>query len=187
MTALFGGAFDPVHAGHLEIAEAARRQFSLDRVIFLPSGNPPHKPMRTAFAERVAMLRLASPLAEISEIENTSAPTYTFHTLPHFPEPRAFLIGADAFAEIESWYRWRDVVRLTEFLVVSRPGHEYSIPEGVRIRRLDTVSVPYSSSAIRAALARGERPDGLPDAVYGYIQSRGLYPAREESVSHRTG
>jgi nicotinate-nucleotide adenylyltransferase len=175
VTVLFGGAFDPVHAGHLEIADAAKRQFSLDRIIFLPSGNPPHKPLRTPFADRVAMLRLACPSCEISEIENTSEPTYTFNTLHHFPEPRAFLIGADAFAEIETWYRWRDVVRMTEFLVISRPGHEYRIPEGARVRRLDTVAVPYSSSAIRAALARGERPDGLPDAVYDYIRAKGLY------------
>jgi nicotinate-nucleotide adenylyltransferase len=183
VTALFGGAFDPVHLGHLEIAEAARRRFSLDCVIFVPSGNPPHKPLRTAFADRVEMLRLACPSCAISEIENTSQPTYTFDTLPHFPEPRAFLIGADAFAEIESWYRWRDVIRLTEFLVVSRPGHVYRIPEGARVRRLDSVAVPYSSSEIRAALARGERPDGLPDAVYDYIRSKGLYRTCVSSVS----
>ena len=183
MTALFGGAFDPVHLGHLEIAEAARRQFSLERVIFLPSGNPPHKPMRTPFADRAQMLRLACPKCEISEIENTSEPTYTFNTLPHFAEPRMFLIGADAFAEVESWYRWRDVLKMTEFLVISRPGHRYDIPEGARVRRLDSIAAPYSSSSIRDALARGERPAGLPDAVYDYIQSRGLYRACVQSAS----
>jgi nicotinate-nucleotide adenylyltransferase len=184
VTALFGGAFDPVHLGHLEIAAAARRQFALDGVIFVPSGNPPHKPVRTAFAHRVAMLRLACPACEISEIEDTPEPTYTFDTLQRFPEPRAFLIGADAFAEIESWYRWRDVVRMTEFLVVSRPGHAYRVPEGARVRRLDSVAAPYSSSAIREALAQGRRPEGLPDAVYEYIQSQGLYRTCVQSASY---
>jgi nicotinate-nucleotide adenylyltransferase len=183
VTALFGGAFDPVHLGHLEIAEAARLQFGLERVIFVPSGNPPHKPMRTPFEDRVAMLHQACRSCEISEIENTSEPTYTYNTLPHFPEPRAFLIGADAFAEIETWYRWRDVIRMTEFLVVSRPGHLYRIPEGARVRRLDSMSVPYSSSAIRAMLSRGERPDGLPEGVYDYIRSRGLYRTCVPSAS----
>ncbi len=182
MTALFGGAFDPIHEGHLAIAAAAIDQFQLRRLIYLPSGSPPHKPLRTPFQHRVAMIRLADPSAEISEVEDSSQPTYTFDTLQHFPEPRAFLIGADAFADIESWYRWTDVVRMTGFLVVSRPGHRYNVPEGAKVRRLDDVAVGVSSSAIRQALSRGERPDGLPDGVYDYIRSRGLYQTRVQQA-----
>jgi nicotinate-nucleotide adenylyltransferase len=173
--ALFGGSFDPVHEGHLLVAREAVRQFNLDGVIFLPSGHPPHKPLRAPFAHRVEMIRRACPDCEISEIENTVERSFTYNTLSHFPEPRAFLIGADAFSEIRTWYRWRDVIRMTEFLVVSRPGHDYEVPEGARVRRLDSVAAYVSSSAIRQALLVDERPAELPQAVYDYIRSKGLY------------
>ncbi len=172
MTALFGGAFDPIHQGHLAIIEEIRR-LGYDRVVLVPSGNPPHKPMRTPFAHRVAMARLVAD--DVSEIESGGGPSYSFDTLRQFPEPRAFVIGADAFAEIESWYRWRDVVLLTEFIVVSRPGHQYAVPAGARVRRLDSLSLDISSSKIRAQLARGEAPAELPGPVLKYIQQHGLY------------
>ena len=172
MTALFGGAFDPIHQGHLAIIGEIRR-LGFDRVVLVPSGNPPHKPMQTPFAHRVAMARLVAD--EVSEIESGSGPSYTFDTLQHFPEPRAFVIGADAFAEIESWYRWRDVVLLTEFIVVSRPGHNYAVPAGARVRRLDTLALDVSSSKMRAQLARGESPAEVPGPVLAYIQQHGLY------------
>lgn len=176
MTALFGGAFDPIHNGHIEIAREVRRRFGCD-VTLIPSGNPPHKPMRTAFAHRLAMLHLAcaGDGFAVSEIENTVSRTYTFDTLPHFPPPRLFVIGADAFAEIETWYRWRDVIAMTEFAVVSRPGHDYRVPEGAVAHRLDGLALDVSSSAIRAALARGERPAALAPGVYDYIRKHRLY------------
>ncbi len=183
MKALFGGSFDPVHEGHLLVAREAQKQFGLEGVIFLPSGNPPHKPLRAQFADRAAMIRLACRDCEISEVENTPQRSYTYDTLKHFPEPRAFLIGADAFSEIETWYRWRDVLRMTEFLVVSRPGHDYSVPEGARVRRLDSVAAYVSSSDIRAELAAGRRPEHLPQAVYEYIRSKGLYQICESLQS----
>lgn len=172
MTALFGGAFDPIHQGHLAVIDAVKR-LGYNRVVLVPSGNPPHKPMQTPFAHRVAMARLVSE--EVSEIENGGDRSYTFDTLQHFPEPRAFVIGADAFAEIESWYRWRDVLGMTEFVVVSRPGHVYAVPEGARVRRLDSLALDISSSTIRAQLARGERPAELPAPVLDYIEQHGLY------------
>ncbi len=173
MTCLFGGAFDPVHEGHLAIARAAKDQAGVDRVIFIPSGNPPHKPLRTPFEHRAAMLRLV--VEEVSEVERGVERGYTFETLQHFPEPRLFLIGADAFAEVRTWYRWREVLAMTEFLVASRPGHIYEIPDGARVRRLDTVELPDSSSTIREKLRRGERPEELPQPVYDYIRRHGLY------------
>ncbi|MDX2178129.1 MAG: nicotinate (nicotinamide) nucleotide adenylyltransferase [Bryobacteraceae bacterium] len=171
--ALFGGAFDPVHAGHLAVAEAARARFHLDRVIFVPSGNPPHKPLDTPFADRVAMLRLVAE--HVSEAERGGARSYTYDMLQHFDPPRLFLIGADAFSEIESWYRWRDVIAMTEFIVASRPGHGYDVPAGAVVHRLETLAFTESSSAIRTALAAGLHPPELPQPVYDYIRSRGLY------------
>jgi nicotinate-nucleotide adenylyltransferase len=86
-----------------------------------------------------------------------------------------FIIGADAFAEIESWHRWRDVVRLAEFIVVTRPGHEYRVPDGAKVHRLDTLALPVSSSEIRRKLASGQIPPELPSEVGAYIASQHLY------------
>jgi nicotinate-nucleotide adenylyltransferase len=86
-----------------------------------------------------------------------------------------FVIGADAFAEIQTWFRWQDVVREVEFIVVTRPGHHYESPPGARVHRLETVALPVSSSEIRAALARGETPAELPTSVLDYIRANGLY------------
>ena len=181
MTALFGGAFDPIHVGHLAIIGEVR-QLGFDRVVLVPSRNPPHKPMQTPFAHRVAMARLVAD--EVSEIESSGPPgipSYTFDTLQHFPAPRAFVIGADAFAEIESWYRWRDVLALTEFIVVSRPGHQYAVPPGARVRRLDSLALDVSSSTLRARLAQGERPRELPEPVLDYIDRHGLYRSADRA------
>ena len=83
-----------------------------------------------------------------------------------------FIIGADAFAEITTWHRWQDLIRLTEFIVVTRPGHDYSAPEGARVHRLDTVALPISSSEIRRQLATGEIPPELPPEVADTSQKR---------------
>jgi nicotinate-nucleotide adenylyltransferase len=86
-----------------------------------------------------------------------------------------FLIGSDAFAEIATWHRWREVMQKVEFVVVTRPGARYEIPEGARVHPLEDVQMPVSSSDVRAALARGERPPELPARVYEYIRAHGLY------------
>ncbi len=88
-----------------------------------------------------------------------------------------FLIGADAFAEITTWRRWQDVVRAVRFIVAARPGHDYAVPPGAAVERLDTVALAVSSSSIRAKLAAGENPPELPPAVLAYIRERGLYAA----------
>jgi nicotinate-nucleotide adenylyltransferase len=86
-----------------------------------------------------------------------------------------FLIGADAFSEIESWHRWRDVLRSVEFIVVSRPRAEYAIPDGARVHRLDGLEVATSSSAIRRRLSQGDFRVDVPPAVLGYIREHALY------------
>jgi nicotinate-nucleotide adenylyltransferase len=170
--ALFGGAFDPIHRGHVQIAREAAA-IGFEPVILIPSGNPPHKPMQTPFAHRLAMARLVWP--DVSDAEQGGGRSYTFDTLQRFPPPRAFVIGADAFADLETWHRWRDVIELTDFVVVSRPGFAYRIPEGARVHRLDSLALSVSSTEIRADLAGGRRPAALDDAVYDYIQRNGLY------------
>lgn len=187
MTGLFGGAFDPIHDAHLTVAREARDRIGLDRIVFIPSGIPPHKSLRAPFEHRLAMVRLACEEFgfEVSDCEGGSERSYTFDTLQHFPAPRAFIIGADAFSEVETWYRWRDVLKMTEFIVVSRPGHNYDIPAGAKVRRLETLALPVSSSEIRAALARGERPADLPETVFRYIRQHKLYGFQEETACSR--
>jgi nicotinate-nucleotide adenylyltransferase len=180
-TAIFGGTFDPIHGAHLVVAREAADTFSLDRVLFVPAANPPLKDTGAGYEDRFRMVELAcagEPRFVASRIEEGSQKSYSIHTIEKVKAENGevfFVIGADAFAEIGKWYRWQDVVRSVEFIVVARPGHSFTIPEGARVHRLETVALPVSSSEIRHALARGESPAELPAAVAGYIRERGLY------------
>ena len=131
---IMGGTFDPIHYGHLFIAEAARRSLSLDRLIFVPAGNPPHKHYETMAAaeDRYAMTALAikdNPHFEISRIEtdNTGA-SYTSETLETFAGiyggARFFLImGMDSALEITKWHDPFKILSLAAVVVVARPGY----------------------------------------------------------------
>jgi nicotinate-nucleotide adenylyltransferase len=94
-----------------------------------------------------------------------------------------FLSGADAFAEIRTWKRWRDVAASVEFIVVSRPGHEYEIPAETRVHRLDSLDLPVSSSDVRARIASGAEVRDAPAAVLQYIREKGLYSGRVHAPS----
>jgi nicotinate-nucleotide adenylyltransferase len=186
--ALFGGTFDPIHEAHLAIARIAAGQAALRRVLFIPAARPPHKAGFThaPYEDRVRMAELAcagEPRFEVSRLEEGTMRSFSIHTIERVrvAEPGAklfFIIGADAFAEIETWHRWRDVVRLVRFIVVSRPGHVYHVPAGATVERLDSVELEISSSEIRRALAAGSMPSGVPPAVLAYIVEHGLYGAR---------
>jgi nicotinate-nucleotide adenylyltransferase len=183
---LFGGTFDPIHGGHLRIAQVAAQAFSLDRVLFIPAANPPHKAAAALapYADRLRMTEIACapyPQFAASTLENGPEKSYTVDTLERarrelFPgDDLFFLIGADAFDEIETWQRWQDVLKLTEFVVISRPGVAYKIPQHARVHRLDDVQISISSSGIRTRLAAGEPTPELPAEVCDYIREHGLY------------
>jgi nicotinate-nucleotide adenylyltransferase len=187
--ALFGGTFDPIHDAHLAIARAAALQFRLDRVLLIPAAHPPHKAGVThaSYEDRVGMAELAcagEPRLEVSRLEEGTARSYSIDTIEKVrarmaPEDELFfIIGADAFAEIRTWLRWRAVARAVEFLVIGRPGHAYDAPPGVRLARLDKVEMRISSSGIRAELSAGRRPGGVPEPVLEYIVRHGLYGTR---------
>lgn len=187
--AIFGGTFDPIHNAHLAIARQAADRFHLDRVLFVPAEHPPHKAGVThaPYENRVRMAELAcqgDPRFEVSRLEEGAARSYSIETIHKVRGRLAsgdelfFIIGADAFAEIRTWYRWREVVASVRFLVVSRPGNAYDVPPGASLERLDTLDLPISSSAIRRRLAAGERPAEVPECVLDYIYEHGLYGAR---------
>jgi nicotinate-nucleotide adenylyltransferase len=187
--AIFGGTFDPVHEAHLAVALQAAAGLELDRVLFVPAAHPPHKGGITgaSFEDRVRMLELAcagDARFEVSRLEEHTVRSYSIDTILKVRADLApgdelfFIIGADAFAEIALWKRWRDVVESVRFIVVSRPGHVYGMPAGARVERLDCLDLPVSSSGIRRALAAGEHPRELAPPVLEYILHRGLYGAR---------
>jgi nicotinate-nucleotide adenylyltransferase len=184
--AIFGGTFDPIHAGHLAVAREASARFQLDRVLFVPAAHPPHKAGVThaPYEARVQMAELACRDDDgfaVSRLEEGTARSYSIDTIEKVrarleaADQLFFLIGADAFAEIRTWHRWEDVARAVRFLVVSRPGHTYEIPAGVEVDRIDSLEIPVSSSNIRRTLVEGGTPEGLPPAVLAYARARHLY------------
>lgn len=184
--ALFGGTFDPVHAAHLRVAREACDAFALDQVWFVTACNPPHKPAGSAtpYEHRHRMVELAcaaDPRFVPSRLEEGTEKSYTVETLARArrllgPDDELFfLIGADAFAEVGTWRRAREVLAAAEFIVVSRPGYEYPVPEGARLRRLESLALPVSSSGIRRAFAEGRPPETLPPDVARYAAEQRLY------------
>jgi nicotinate-nucleotide adenylyltransferase len=163
------------------VAHEAADAFALDQVLFIPAANPPHKEAGTPYEHRYRMVELAcreDSRFSASRLEQDARKSYSIYTIERVKAMEGelfFVIGADAFAEIQTWFRWEDVVREAEFIVVTRPGHQYLSPPGARVHRLETVALPVSSSEIRAALARGETPAELPQAVLEYIRANGLY------------
>src|SRR5258708_2055056 len=129
---VFGGAFDPVHFGHLILAEQCREQGRLDEVLFVPTARPPHKPRPGArFDQRVEMLALAlagNPVFRIDEIEkDREGPSYTADTLADLRRRSPgddfwLLVGGDAVRDLHIWYEPRRILELAGLLVMTRPG-----------------------------------------------------------------
>jgi nicotinate-nucleotide adenylyltransferase len=136
--ALFGGSFDPIHSGHLAVARAVMKRFSLDRVYFVPSGMPPHKPRRrlAAFPHRVAMVSLACAdhpefvpsLAEAGEDLSGRETFYSIDTVRffrrhfHAHEHLYLIVGADQFLGISTWKDYETLLGSCDFIVANRPG-----------------------------------------------------------------
>lgn len=133
--ALFGGTFDPIHAGHIAVAQAAQRRFHLDAIYFIPSSRPPHKPQQelTLFVHRYTMVALACaehPGFLPSLAEAPSAPQHVFYSIDtvrkfrrEYPEDHLyFIIGADQFLEFPTWKNYEQLLDSCDFIVASRPG-----------------------------------------------------------------
>ncbi|MDZ7639862.1 MAG: nicotinate-nucleotide adenylyltransferase [Bryobacterales bacterium] len=188
---LFGGTFDPIHNAHLAVAREAADALKLQQVWFIPNAVPPHKEAgkQASWEDRFRMVELAceaDPRFAASRLERENRKSYTFHTLETVRNERGagdeifFLIGADAFAEIGIWYRKEDVFTMVEFIVVSRPGHQYAVPPGARVHRLESLRMDVSSSEIRQRLEAGDSTVPVPPAVLRYIEQNAIYrpPAR---------
>jgi nicotinate-nucleotide adenylyltransferase len=191
---LLGGTFDPIHAGHLAAAKAAIDCAALDRVLFMPAAQPPHRPPAVAGAEqRLEMCRLAiagEPRFEVSDLELSRAgPSYTVDTLSEvhrlYPDDELFLIlGWDAARLFPTWRRPDEVRELASIIVVGRPGSDAPDladlePVGLGGDRVSICLEPtpdVSASAIRSAVGASESITGkVPPSVEQYIAAHGLY------------
>lgn len=191
--ALYGGTFDPVHLGHLEVARRVSQLFEIEKVVFIPAQIAPHKIGRlvTEPIHRYAMLALATqndPQLVISTFE-IDAPDrrYTVDTVAEFQRrlPEAtelfFIMGADSWSEITTWRDWERLLKMTNHIVVTRPGYEVpTAPEGLgeRIFFTDAVMKDISATEIRHLASEG-RHDELeklvPQPVANYIKKYGIY------------
>jgi nicotinate-nucleotide adenylyltransferase len=190
---VFGGTFDPPHVGHLALAEWAREELGLDRVLFVPAGTPPHKrAARAGAAHRLAMTRRAvrgNPAFAVSTIESRRAgPSYTADTLAAVAKanPGAelwLLMGADMYATFDSWVRPGEIAALAALAVALRPGTRAprvsrAARSGRGVRWLTNPALEVSSSAVRERARRGASLRYLvPDAVARYVAKHRLYRA----------
>jgi nicotinate-nucleotide adenylyltransferase len=136
---LMGGTFNPVHLAHLRIAQEARGVCDLDRVLFIPAADPPHKPLAgdVSFEQRCEMVRRAidgNPSFEISDIEGQRAgKSYSIDTIAvfrhmHPDDELYFIIGSDSFRELGLWHRYPEILRTTNLIVIERPGSTFTDP-----------------------------------------------------------
>lgn len=207
---IFGGTFDPIHHGHLRLAQEALEHLHLAQVRWIPAGHPPHREApRATPAQRLEMVRLAvadNPGFAVDGAEVLSAaPSYTVPTLERLrqelgdDQPLVLLTGADAFAGLPTWHRWREILALAHVAVVHRPGFSVDpaalVPELARefagrrcaardlgleasggIVTFAMTPLDIAATQIRQLLAAGRSPRYLlPPAVIAYIQAHRLY------------
>jgi len=190
---ILGGAFDPVHLGHLSLAREILEKSSLDGVLLVPTLDPPHRPQQpvVGFEERVTMLELAlagEAAMAVSRIEETtSRPSYTVDTVralkKKFPSVEfVFIIGADIVSQFKTWHCWQEVLREISLIVGIRPGadlRDLSAFPSDRFALIETTPVNLSSTVIRERIKRGITREQLvamvPIRVADFILQRRLY------------
>lgn len=190
---LMGGTFDPVHVGHLAIAEEARDALGLERILFVPAGSPPHKTASevTATDHRVAMVALAigdNPAFELSRIEvDRPGPSYTVDTVEQLAKDAAvtLILSAETFRELPTWHEPERLFAAAFVAIVPREGYPAPDPAWLsttfpgredRVRYLEGPRLGLSSTDIRARVAAGRSIRYLvPAAVEAYIAANHLY------------
>lgn len=185
---ILGGTFDPIHLGHLQLAENARTQFSLDKVLLIPAYDPPHKKKSAPLAsaqDRYEMVRLAiegRPGLEISncEIKRRGA-SYTIDTLKELEKQYAaaqfyLILGHDAFLQVDLWRGVEEIKKKVQFLVAKREPTHFPNFSNTPAAWISMPLCPISSSGIREAVKRRRNvDDDLPQKVWQYIHAHGLY------------
>jgi nicotinate-nucleotide adenylyltransferase len=184
---IFGGTFNPIHKGHISLAQEAKRSLELDEIIFIPAYIPPHKSSRFLLHahQRCILLRLAlksekSFRISLYEIEQRET-VYSIDTIRHlkkkYPKDSSlfFLTGADSLIGLSRWRDIDELLELCNFVVFSRPGFIKDIKDP-RIKTIDFKALDISSTEIRKKLKKNESIKGLvPVAVERYIKANGLF------------
>lgn len=196
---VYGGTFDPVHLGHLVLAEQCREQAKLDEVWFIPAARPPHKQEQriSTFQHRVEMLSLAlagNPAFRINELEkDRPGPSYTADTLAElhdqYPEIElALLMGSDCLPDLAHWYKPAQILELALLVVVARPGFEMwdmaqirgslklAADKEIRVQLIHLPEIDLASRTIRSRNHEHRTIRYLvPRAVECYIETHSLY------------
>lgn len=207
--AFYGGSFDPVHRGHMAVAEKLVQIFELDEFVFIPAFHAPHKldRMPTSAFHRYAMLCLATSERQETKVSNIELELpekpFTVETLERlkaqFPEDRIFFVmGSDAWQEIDTWRDWERVLMMTDHIVVTRPGYEIDFSHvtnevrnritdlrtgsrftnlDLRIYITDAVSLDISATDIRNGIRESAAhwQKDVPDEVAKYIEKYQIY------------
>lgn len=192
---IFGGTFNPLHNAHLLVARTALQQVELSRILFVPSGIPPHKEIEDEVSkeDRFAMVSRGVapyPRLRVSRIEiDREGPSYTIETIRTlrdvYPEGICFIVGADLLAQIETWREPDALLASVPFLIAPRNGvpqarFKESPFEKATLRFLDMESVDLSSTQVRERARRGEPiEEDVPRAVVEYIHAHHLYRDRQ--------
>ena len=212
MTAIgvMGGTFDPIHFGHLRAAEEVLQGFGLERVIFVPSGRPPHKPVLevTPPEHRYLMTMLATadnPHFEVSRIEiERGGPSYTLDTLvelrKNYSHEKAFyfITGLDAILEIGTWSKYKELFKITDFVAVTRPGYSVQALSDLeralgqerfaKIHPFPVTLLAIASTDIRRRVREGKSIRYLvSDNVEKYIHKEGLYLSDPQRHVNKSG
>lgn len=184
---VMGGTFDPIHYGHLVAANEAASAFKLDKVIFVPTGEPWQKQTITESEHRYRMTQLAilgNEHFDISRVDvDRPGPTYTVDTLrdisAQYPDAELFFItGADSISQIGTWKESDQIWPLAHLVGVTRPGHSLEVPKSPHgaVSLLEIPALAISSTDIRARVEVGKPIDYLlPEAVIDYIHQNNLY------------
>lgn len=197
---ILGGCFDPIHLGHLLVAQDVLFKLKLSRIIFVPSFSPPHRPPPiTPFQHRVKMVQLAikyNPKFKLSQIEKgRTGPSWTVDTLRQFRRllPKAslyFILGYDQYRTIENWHNPGELTRLAKLVVISRPKISrpqlFSGHNSRRVLFLDVIPVAISAQAIRERLAKDASIRYLVTTeVAEYIYRHRLYDRFQATADSR--
>ena len=196
-TAVFGGSFNPIHYGHLLLADEVLEALGLDRVLFVPAAQPPHKldAQLAPAPDRYAMVELAiagHPKFAVSDLElRRAGPSYTVDTLEALRLPRAelfLIVGSETFLDLLTWRSPRRIAQLAQIVVVPRLGSAFD-PESAAVRKVvreigeeplivHAISLPISASDLRRRVREGRSiAYQVPDAVVAYIRAKRLYRA----------
>lgn len=192
---LFGGSFNPIHNGHLNLAQSIKNKLSLDKVIFIPSGQAPHKSSDeyAKASDRYEMCCLATedyPYFEVSDFEiNRQGKSYSVYTVKHFkelyPNDKLFLmVGSDMLLYFENWFEYREILKNVTLTAVSREGTDFAELEqcAQKLREFGDVivinneAIPVSSTYLRKKIKNNEDTSCyLSEKVVKYIILKNLY------------